>query len=114
MLAASLYCAEYLVNKPQTNNNAWVSTLNSSTATIRRIIPLPILMTLPQDIHQVMKQTISMEQSPSENTHSKGPDAAANAATANAKRTRRGRQKSNRKALKIYRMKAFLEELKSV
>ena len=68
-------------------------------------------MTLPQDIHQVMKQAISMEQPPSENTHSKGPDAAPKAATTDTKKTRLGRQKSNRKALKIYRMKAFLEEL---
>ena len=41
-LAASLYCAEYLVNKPQTNNNPRVSPLNSSASAIRRIIPLPI------------------------------------------------------------------------
>ena len=68
-------------------------------------------MTLSQDIHQVMKQAISMEQPPSENTHRKGPVAAPKAATADAKRTRRGHQKSNRKALKIYRMKAFPEEL---
>lgn len=39
----------------------------------------------------MMKQAISMEQPPSENTHSKGPDAAPKAATADAKKTRRGR-----------------------